>query len=401
MKSATLLHNNDVVEVRRKEAQLREPPKKMSERVLPSHFVVSTKPVAKPTFSQRREALRLRDLSMKKNREDEFEPGWRHLISLLSDTFMDYPEMTPDVPNINHPLYWRALGFSGHDPNTDFQKYEHPIDGQGIVCAESEFVRGPVVTRNAYREQPLSPLNSRYRGGILTQQCILHFIESYPEISRAIISRRRRGTGPTDLLHYNVAFVAMEVTRVLALAFHLILTRVQEPPNYPLQPDMHVTVPFDVDYIDRSAHLVLPMSSIWNLLSEPQAFQRLHSLAMIAYDAVYTFRDARVGNTYAVLNEVEQFVHECMGTCDSLRELETVLMQMLGSRYKIDMHSKLCLRLAEQTVQSVITLQLQEAGVRQAEKERERRALAESRRLERREGLRMEEQDRYRNCKSD
>jgi len=235
--------------------QLKEPAKKEKEGILPSHFVISTKPVAKPTFNQKREVLRLRELSMKRFKEAEFDAGWRRVILYLQDTSFgrDFPEVQPDAPNLLHPLYWRALGFSAHEPNTDFQKYEEPIDGRGVVCAEDEFVGGrPSIKPNRYKEQPLSPLTSRFRGGILTQECMLFFLERHPQVSRVILERRRRGDSRSDALHYNFAFVAMEVTRVLAIMFHMLLTRVQEPPNFPLQPDMHVSVPFDVDYVDRN-----------------------------------------------------------------------------------------------------------------------------------------------------
>jgi hypothetical protein len=69
------------------------------------------------------------------------------------------------------------------------------------------------------------------------------------QVSRIIIQQRRRGGSTADSLHYNYAFVAMEITRMLAQMFHVILTRVQESPNYPLQPDMHVSAPFEVDFV--------------------------------------------------------------------------------------------------------------------------------------------------------
>ena len=136
--------DKELAEKRRVAAQLREPPKKEKEGIRLSHFVTSTKPVAKPTFNQKKEQMRLLELSMKRLTEAELEPGWRKLVQLLLGTSLgtDFPEMHPSAPNLQHPLYWRALGFSSHEPYSDLLRYEEPLEGKGAVCQEDQFVRG-------------------------------------------------------------------------------------------------------------------------------------------------------------------------------------------------------------------------------------------------------------------
>ena len=182
----------------------------------------------------------------------ELDPGWRELLALLGPAFfagLDTP--CSDATLLEHPLFWRALGFSGAEPNYDFLQYEQPEDGAGRVRGDQELARGERVHTNRPRELPLSPLRSRFRGGLLTQQCMLYFVRECP-IAPEIIRSRRRGDSAADALHYNWAFVCMEISRFLALELQLLLTRVEQPPNFPIQPDVFVTMPFDVDWQDKN-----------------------------------------------------------------------------------------------------------------------------------------------------
>ena len=55
------------------------------------------------------------------------------------------------------------------------------------------------------------------------------------------------------------------------------------------------------------------MSNVWELLNTPRAFCRMHSLVQIAYDAVYTYRAAHIGDTYRYV----LCVHMCAARVES------------------------------------------------------------------------------------
>lgn len=374
--------------------QLLEPAKVERKDLLTSHFAVCSKLVARPTFNQKREVVRLRLLATKMWTEAEFDPGWREMVDLLYDAMSDeYPSLTSKSPNLQHPMYWKALGFSSNNPNVDFQKYEEPLDGLGVVRAETDFVKGFKIKANATKDSPLSPLTSRYRGGILTQQCMLFFLQKQPFISRSIISRRQRMNSWTEQAHYGFAFIAMEVTRCLSLIFHIIHTRVQEPPNYPLQPDMLVSMPFDVDFTDPDPNYIYPMDPCWILIGERNSFMRLHTVALIVYDELYEQRGATVADTYIVLGDMDKVVKDFIARCGSIAEVEELVLQVIGTRYATEHTSYLRSSLVQRTVGSVLQSGIQGSVERRIQSQLEMEHEEENLRRERRECLRMEDEE--------
>ena len=106
-----------------REEQLSRPSMQLGSDILQTHFALSKKPVQKPSFNHKRELQRLRELSMRKVSSVDFEPGWRRLVELLDGVFKDITDIKSDATSLAHPTYWRALGFSGPDPYSDFSKY--------------------------------------------------------------------------------------------------------------------------------------------------------------------------------------------------------------------------------------------------------------------------------------
>jgi len=135
------------------------------------------------------------------------------------------------------------------------------------------------------------------------------------------------------------------------------------------------------------------MSNIWSLLNEPSAFHRMHCLALIAYDAIYTYRDARIADTYRVLGEVEVFVSECLSNCSRAEELEAMVLQVLGQKYTQDYRLQVCSDMAQATVRAVMQAQLAGAAERASALAGEEGVADELRRLGQREGLRTVQHD--------
>jgi len=416
--------DREIREAREKDeaqAQLLLPSKAVSNEILISHFVVNTKVATKPTFNQKKELSRLRNLSMKRFVAEDYHEGWIKTMTLLDGTFSDINingaidiDITTNTTiittnnnnnnnnnanantNLTHPLYWKAIGFSGEHPMMDFNKYQEPEDGLGEVTNETDFKHGFKVQNNVYKELPLSPLTSRYRGGLLTQQCIIHFIETFP-YSKVIIRNRRRHLKTTEEEpNYPWVVIAMEMTRFLALYFMLIKTRVQDPPNFPIQPDMRVMVPFDIDWQDKSPLIIYPYSRSWTFLSEKNAFKRIHSLCLIVYDCVYKSKNnppANLGDTYTILDEVTVFMRDCLDNCETVAELENIINGTFLATYSKEHRVKVSTSIAKGTVDNVIEHALQTKTQTIVETRKESQVLEERGRLCRREQLRMEEND--------
>ena len=128
-------------------------------------------------------------------------------------------------------------------------------------------------------------------------------------------------------------------------------------------------------------------------MSQRECFPRVHLLAAVVYDHVYTQRDARIGDTYSVLAETRRFIRDCLVNSAGLAEMESMVSAVIIQPYLQRQTERLCSAAARGTVKTAIDRGLAE----ELEAAARRRALgeeqAEVRRLWRREGRAMVAED--------
>ena len=326
--------------------------------------------LVKPTFGQKLEIARLRNRSFGVAADKEFNTGWRRFIDLVARD-LGFDDLTADSPFIIHPRFWNAVGWVCENPTEAFQKYNEPYEdgGKGKVCNFEDYERGYKIQGNGFMDMPLSPLSSRYSGGLLTQDCMLFFLESQPFLSKELIKKREQPEIPRDghVFHYHYPFIAMEITRKLALVFDIISTRVQETPKYPIQPDTRVMIPFDVDYRDKRKVIPYIMGSHWVFLSEKDCFKRLHVVCTLVYDVIYSQKEATVADTFVILEDMNAFIKDALSRTRTVKELEEILLIVLGDIYRQNYDLK-CMAIQEMYNRDVNERQIL-ADIEAAEKE--------------------------------
>ncbi len=315
--------------------------------ILPSFFLaggLAGVELVKPTFGQKREIARLRDLAFVIATEQNMNIGWRSMIGHLAEA-LECNDLTPESAFISHPWFWKRLGWMDENPTNAFQKYREPYGNEGAgKCGNfDDYERGYKIQGNSFVHIPLSPLTSRFTGSLLTQDCMLYFLENHKFLARELVVKRLQPhLGRDDTIyHYHYPFVAMEITRKLCLMFEVIMTRVQDTPRYPIQPDMRVMIPFDVDYRDKRKVIAYNMSSHWTYLNGKDAFKRLHVLCTLIYDGIYTQKGSTIADTYVILEDMNSFIKDAMSRSRTLEELEQVLLIELGDVYREDYSARI------------------------------------------------------------
>lgn len=301
---------------------------------LPETFFGASLEVKKPTFSQKGKLAELQSLAFLQVKTSDYVPDFKKLIRATASS-VDCEDFSEDLkPNLSHPWYWRALGFYSEEPMMNFNYYNEPQGGKGegnVIGIDGTKESNKRQVPNAYPEMPLNPLTSRFGGGLLTLQSVVYFFEAplSKEVALCILKKRRQKHVQNTTEHYMFIVVAMELTRVLALAYSIIHTREQETPKFPIQPDSRCLVPFEVDWQDISQPKVYGYRSYWSFICEKNGFERLFACSYLVYDTMYTQMGCTITDTYKVVQDTDNFMQDCLGKSRSLNEMEATIYELL------------------------------------------------------------------------
>lgn len=303
---------------------------------LPESFFGASLEVRKPSFSQKAKLAELQQVAFQQVKTSDYVPGMKRLIQATASS-VECEDFSEDLkPNMSHPWFWRALGFYSEEPMVNFNYYSEPKGGKGegeVVGLEGTKESNKRQVPNAYPDIPLNPLSSRFGGGLLALQCVVHFFEAplSKKVASCILKKRRQKHVQNSTEHYMFIVVAMEITRVLALTYSLVHTREQETPKFPIQPDSRCLVPFEVDWQDISHVRVYPYRSFWAFVCEKNGFERLFACAYLVYETMYSQMGCSIADTYKVVQDTDNFMQDCLGKCKSLKELESTIFDLLAA----------------------------------------------------------------------
>lgn len=309
------------------------PPSSPTKRMikLPSEFFSTAHlKQAKPTFTQKQKLAELQALAFLQVKTADYVPGLTRLIQLTADVVECEDFSNSLKPNMSHPWFWRAIGFYSEEPMVNFSYYHEPMGGRGegsVLGAEGTRESNKRQSNNGYVEMPLNPLTSRFGGGLLTLQCILYFFEAprYSAAARGILRKRRQDKVYSSTEHYLFIVVAMEIVRIICLTFHLLQSREQETPKYPVQPDTRCMVPFEVDWQNTEKLKIYPMRSFWHMLCQPDGFERLFCCTFLLYDTIYDDLGCDMAATYTVVQHTDTLLQDILNKCGTLEAIEEMV----------------------------------------------------------------------------
>lgn len=302
----------------------------------PMFFVQGTRPSAKPTLRERKaiDALRSRGFELIKDLELKctlIELFQSVKLSIFTDDDMD--ELTQILLNANgtesfliipHPYFWKRIGFTCEYPERDFKSYTEPA-------------------MERVRIEELTPISSRWNGGMLTMDCLLFFLQhpDYASRSQKILSNRSR-RNELSSPNYRIIIVAMEIVRSLGLLFCLFSSVTTEPQSIPRQPNMKPFGSFCVDWVDKEKikcpSKYYPFRSFWSFATEPNGFQRLFCSAFMLFDFLFIEASAisEIVDPISVMGRTGFYFEEILESCNNTTELEERLLRDVEVRRSLE-----------------------------------------------------------------
>ena len=345
-----------------------------TQKTLDPTFFILSKELSRPSFNTKRRLVELRTLAFNLYTEAEFGPRFFRLFELTSPIigggdigdFVKYSGKQRRLDDNDEGggggggggeseggkmefLFWKRLGFTlDHDPSWDFKRYVEPveeIERASILCKKILASRQepswqtPIKVvpfwkkeSNSYERNDASPRNRCWDGSILAFDSILYFLDTHPQEANAIISSRVRDTDLAMGRCYRWVVASVEVSRIVALLFHVIATRPQSQ-RMPSQPDGEAFRTFYVDYrppFDQGRQSPqYPMRPFWDLLLEKNAFFRIFSATFMLFDHLFTARGALEHEMPMVLDETSLILEDGLLRAGKISELEYAIASLI------------------------------------------------------------------------